>query len=181
MKRIIALAICLLLLAGCGAVGMDEPVEPRLIAEWPENDISLYYVREGTVLLRHGTEEATFSGWGKPWLDFDYSPGMAYYDIDGNGLNELIIKAQTTRGETFSDELHVITLEAQPWVDHVLRAEDIAAMAPGIAVDYVMFILGGGDIALRIGSYGLYGDHHTEVSFDGERFHLGEITFVAGA
>jgi len=157
----------------------QKSAQPWLVSHWPENDVSLYYVEEGTVLLRVGAEEATFCGWGKPWLDYGYSPSMAYYDIDGDGLNELMVSAQTTRGETFSDELHVITLEARPWADHVFRAEDIVPMAQGITVDYVKFILGDG-ITLLIGSYGPTGDHRTKVSFDGERFHLGEITFVAG-
>ena len=127
MKRIVVLAIGMLLLAGCRTVGTEAPAEPRLISEWPENDISFYMLEEGTVLLRHGTEEATFSGWGTPWIGLDYQIGMGYYDIDGDGLNELTVSAQVTHGESFSENLHIITLEKQPWVDHVFTTDDVAA------------------------------------------------------
>ncbi|MCL2299334.1 MAG: hypothetical protein FWC27_04215 [Firmicutes bacterium] len=127
MKRIFALALGLLFLASCGAGGTDKPAGPRLIAEWPENDITLYMVEEGTVLLRHGTEEATFSGWGKPWIGLDYQIGMGYYDIDGDGLNELAVSTQVEHGETWSENLHIITLEKQPWEDHVFTTGDVAA------------------------------------------------------
>ena len=128
MKRIIALAIGLvLLLCACGEAKGEPPAAPELISHWTENDISLYYVEEGTVLLRHGNREETFSGWGKDWIDFRYQPGMAYFDIDGDGLNELLISTQVTHGETFSQNLHVITLDAEIWTDHVFTTDDVAA------------------------------------------------------
>ena len=126
MKRVVALAMGLLLLAGCGVVGAEKPAEPRLISQMADNDISLYYVEEGTVLLRHGNEKATFSGWGKPWLDLYYQPSMTYFDIDGDGLKELAISTQVTRGTTFSENLHIITLEKQPWIDHVFTTDDVS-------------------------------------------------------
>jgi len=52
---------------------------------------------------------------------------MGYYDVDGDGLNELTVSAQVEHGENWSENLHIITLEKRPWVDYVFTTDDVAA------------------------------------------------------
>jgi len=181
MKRIVALALGLLLLAGCGrAVAPDEPAGPRVIAEWPEHGITLTYVEEGTILLRHGIEEATFSGWGKPWFDNGYVSGMAFHDFDGDGENELAVIEQVMLGDAPSMQLHMIKLGGQPWIDHVFTVEDAAAWldTQGFAAEYMSVDFNMG-MRVMLGTWEADSVYVADVSFDGTQFQLSDITYYA--
>jgi len=137
MKRIMALALGLLLLVGCGGVGVDglrktseEDIQwvdywwgnegadaPRfpLYLELPEDDIQLYGVcgknYQGGMVLFHEGRETYFSDWG--YAHYDY-PRMTYYDFDGDGEREIgVITLMGNGTGLLLSDLHIVTMKKE--------------------------------------------------------------------
>jgi len=155
MKRIIALAMGMLMLTGCGAaikkktatapaedihwVGSDyyytgEPDERfPLYVELPEDDIQLYGVEgsnwQGGMVLFHQGRASYFSDWG--FTKYDY-PRIAYYDFDGDGKKEIGVITLVNSGTgILLTDLHILTVHedngAFTYTDHAFTNEDVEA------------------------------------------------------
>lgn len=130
MKRVVALAMGLLLLTGCGAGVVEEPAQDihwvaseyphlnerfPLYVELPEDDIQLYGVYGenylGGMVLFHENRETYFGDWGFAKYDL---PCIAYYDFDGNGTRDIGVITLTGGGTfLFLSDLHIVTVHRE--------------------------------------------------------------------
>ena len=154
MKRIVALAMGLMLLTDCGAAVADEPGEDihwvasdyypsganrgdafggyPLYVELPEDDIHVCGApgNDRGMILIHEDRETLFSDWGYPKYDY---PCIAYYDFDGDDTKEIGVITLVGSGTFISlKDLHIVTIEKTDtgdyrYIDHAFTCDDVGA------------------------------------------------------
>jgi len=133
MKRIIALVLGLVVLAGCGAVVIDAPEDVTRASEYttipsstmkypdpkslrraaslPEDNIYLYSDNDNMLLFQEGHATA-FYGWG--YEKYDY-PELAYIDVDGDGEREIVAVTLAGAGTgLLLTNLHILKVTREP-------------------------------------------------------------------